>query len=759
MKKGKTAGMALDGKNTAPAEEIFSKGGSPAGSGSAHLDGAGPKKDLGYWRERILSALIGSGVVIGFFAVVPSVWLAYREGLVALAILDAVMYGLALVLFIGRRMPYLVRSLLALGLAYLLGVGICLSVGFMSAGPYWLFSFVVLSGVLLGLRCAVGALIFNMLTLSTIGWLIGSGALGPGFAFFRSTAHALVVGANYSLLNGLIAVTVSVLLEGLQDTADQQEATSRMLSRERSVLVTAKESLLAEVEHRKSTEAALRKSEERFREMAEHLPETIFEMDLNGKLTFVNQSAYEQFGYSPAEFADGLNAFAMIASEDRSRASKNVEKILSGDKLGITEYTAVRKDGTRFPAIFHSAAVYRGDVPCGVRGFIIDVSEKKRIEEQSYQTQRLEAIGTLAGGVAHDFNNLLMGIQGRASLLLVDLDPSHPGYPHLKGIEEHVASAAHLTNQLLGFARSGKYQVRVTDPNTLVEKTLDMFSRARKEIRIFRRFQNGLPGVEVDRGQIEQVLLNLFVNAWQAMDGGGKLYVETASAPAADFSDLPLADAAGAVVRISVTDTGIGMDPATRERIFEPFFTTRERGRGTGLGLATAYGIVRNHGGALQVFSEKGKGSTFHVYLPAVEKPVEEETGGAVGKRSGGVETILLVDDEEMIRDVGRQLLEKLGYEVLTAADGREALTLFQRHSKDIDLVILDMVMPEMGGKEVFEGIKALSDRVRVLLCSGYSIDGQAAEILRRGCDGFIQKPFNIEGISAKVREVLEKKE
>lgn len=310
MKKAETAKEAEGEKNKAPEAGLPPEEGISADS---DLSGPGAGKDLRYWRERILTVLLGSAVVIGIFAVVPSVWLAVNERLYFLALLDSAVYALALALFAGRRIPYSIRSLGALALLYVLGVGICLSVGFMSAGPFWLFTFAVLSGVLLGLKAAIVSLLLNLATLSVIGALIGSGALGADLAFFRNIPHALVVGANYIVLNSLIAVSISILLEGLQDTAERQKDTFRMLARERTELLAAKESLLEEVEQRKSTEAALRRSEERFREMADHLPETIYEMDLSGNLTFVNQSAYEQFGYSQADFDKGLSALETIA--------------------------------------------------------------------------------------------------------------------------------------------------------------------------------------------------------------------------------------------------------------------------------------------------------------------------------------------------------------------------------------------------------------------------------------------------------------
>ena len=267
----------------------------------------------------------------------------------------------------------------------------------------------------------------------------------------------------------------------------------------------------------------------------------------------------------------------------------------------------------------------------------------------------MESIGTLAGGIAHDFNNLLMAIQGRASMMLMDKDSSHPDFGHLRGIEGYVGNAADLTRQLLGFARGGKYEVKPTDLNELIRKENRMFGRTKKEISIREKYEENLWPVEVDRGQIQQVLLNLYVNAWQAMPGGGNSILETENVTLDENYVKPFSVEPGRYVKISVTDTGIGMDKATQERIFDPFFTTKGLGRGTGLGLASAYGIIKNHGGFINVYSEKGHGSTFNIYLPASEKEVIEEKK-PTGETLKGSETVLFVDDEEMITEVAGDL-------------------------------------------------------------------------------------------------------
>lgn len=385
----------------------------------------------------------------------------------------------------------------------------------------------------------------------------------------------------------------------------------------------------------------------------------------------------------------------------------------------------------------------------------IDITERKRLEAQLQQAQKMEAIGTLAGGIAHDFNNVLMAIQGRASLLSLRMDQAHPHFEHLRGIEDMVQRGAELTRQLLGFARGGKYEVKATDLNELVERSCEMFGRTKREIGIHMTYGVGIWPVEVDRGQIEQVLLNLYVNAWQAMPNGGDLFVETDNVFLDEKYTGLFGVKPGDYVRISVTDTGIGMDKATQQRIFDPFFTTKEMGRGTGLGLASAYGIVNNHGGIINVYSEKNKGTTFNIYLPASKKEVaagEERITEEILKGTG---TVLLVDDEEAIIHVAEEMLREMGYDVLIAGGGEEALAVYSEHKEDIDLVVLDMIMPGMGGGETYDRMKEMDPDLKVILSSGYSVDGQAQEILNRGCDAFIQKPFSMKDLSGKIREIL----
>ncbi len=341
--------------------------------------------------------------------------------------------------------------------------------------------------------------------------------------------------------------------------------------------------------------------------------------------------------------------------------------------------------------------------------------------------------------------------------MLLETDPDDPRYGKLKVIERQVEAGASLTRQLLGFARVGKFDVKPLDMNRVLEKSSSMFGRTKKEIAIHRRFQEDLWAVEADITQMEQVLLNLFVNAWQAMPSGGDLYLETANLTLAEADVRVAYMEPGRYVKVSVTDTGLGMDEKTKERIFEPFFTTKEMGRGTGLGLAMVYGIIKGHNGFINVYSEVGKGTTFTIYLPATEKEaiLEEKPSAEILK---GGETILMVDDEEEILNSMKEIMGILGYHLLTAGNGPEALRIYEENKDWIDLVILDMIMPGMGGGETFDRLKAINSDIKVLLSSGYSVNGQASEIMARGCRGFIQKPVNIADLSQKIREVLDEK-
>jgi PAS domain S-box-containing protein len=510
-----------------------------------------------------------------------------------------------------------------------------------------------------------------------------------------------------------------------------------------------------DITEQKQAQLALQQSEERYRSLVENTMDGIYIAEVpTGKFLFLNQRACELFGYSQK---DGLKLtiWDVISPDGHETAKKRIKTWLERPdlKLDSVFYTVSRRDGSKFLAeVSSSIVIYKGKQV--IQGTVRDITEKQSLQNQLQQAQRLESIGTLAGGIAHDFNNILTGIQGQASLMLLNTTATHPFNENLKDILGFVKRAVDLTRQMLDFARGGKYEVRPTQLNHLLERSASMFGRTRKEIKIHLNMQDELWITEVDQRQIEQVLLNLYVNAWQAMPDGGNLFLQTENFIIDDNYIKSFQVKPGRYVRVSVTDTGIGMDKTTQQKIFDPFFTTKEMGRGTGLGLASAYGIVKNHDGIINVYSEPGQGTTFCIYLPASDREMVEETSRPVAL-SKGEGTLLLVDDEKFILDVGKQMLQSLGYRVYVAGNGKTAVEIYRKNQKDIQMVILDMVMPEMNGVKTFDQLKKLNPDLKVLLASGYSINRDVTELLDRGCRGFIQKPFDIWQLSKKVNDIL----
>jgi len=521
---------------------------------------------------------------------------------------------------------------------------------------------------------------------------------------------------------------------------------------------------------KKIVDGKLARSEERYQYLVQNSPDIIYMLDNKNNFTFVNLVAEELLGFSNSQLTD-QHFTKIVHKDDIEKANRFITANGAYDYpssvMELKLISSKRENIFRLFEIKHIAIKLNPLEPMtnknpennqdivGVYGVARDITYKKQLENRVHQAEKMGAIGTLAGGIAHDFNNILMGIMGYNSLLLSKIDSSSPFHGKLKNIEQHVRSGADLTKQLLGFARGGNYDIKPSDITEIVEKTSNMFARTKKEIDILFECPENIFSVEVDPTQIEQVFLNLYMNSWQAMPEGGKIYTEIKNIELDNEKAENLALKAGKYVQIKVRDTGVGMDEETAQRIFEPFFTTKEMGRGTGLGLASAYGIIKNHCGSISVDSEKGTGTTFTIHLPFSKKRAEkkEESSSSI---LNGSETILLVDDEEDIIDVGAEILEALGYKVMTAKNGEEAIQLYKENIDIINALIIDMVMPRMSGSELYKQIKTLNSEVKVLLASGYSIDGEATKILEQGCNGFIQKPFGMVELSQEIRNILD---
>lgn len=518
-----------------------------------------------------------------------------------------------------------------------------------------------------------------------------------------------------------------------------------------------------EVGRLKATEQELVASEAKYRTIINSIEEGYYEVDLSGNLTFINSALCHTVGYSKKELL-GMNNRVYTSQKTAKDMYGIFNKIYkTGNPARITNYEVIRKDGSTL--VFElSASLIRnssGD-PAGFRGVFRDVSDraregerKKKIEAQVQQVKKMEAIEALAGGIAHDFNNLLMGIQGNTSIMLMRSSPKSPFTHNLNRINLCIERGIRLTKQLLSFAKVGKFIVSPTNLNKIVKRSAAMFVRNKKELTLHESFQDGLWRAGVDRIQVGQALLALYMNAADAMEGSGDLYLETENLELDDHYVEPYGLKPGRYIKISITDSGPGLDDSTLQRVFEPFFSPIKDGDVAGLGLASAYGIIKSHDGIINVYSEKGLGTTFSIYLPAL-KQVEPKDTKRQAQLQGGKETILVVDDETAIVEIAGKILSRLGYKIIIAENGENAVRIYNKKHDRIDVVLLDMVMPDMDGAEVFEKLKRIDKDVVVLLSSGYGLNQQVTAALRNGCQGFVQKPFNIKALSEKLRLILD---
>ncbi len=640
--------------------------------------------------------------------------------------------------------------------------------------------------------------------------------------------------------------------------------------------------MVIDLSAQKRAEQALRESEERFRQMADALPETIIEMDLAGRLSFINGSAFERWGYTRDDFDRGLYGLGMLAPEDRTDARDVFARAQAGEQAA-TEYTALRKDGTRFPVLVRTGPIARDGRVVGVRAVLVDLTELKRIEDaratserrfrslvknaafgvyrttldgrfvevnpalvsmlgysserellsvpvlalyadardrrilverfikaehvngvevqwkrkdgtplvvrlngrwvgddglpegfemiaedvsaqrtledQLHQSQKMDAIGRLAGGVAHDFNNVLTVILGYAGLLLEQLGADDPRRSEATEIHKAAERASALTRQLLAFSRKQVLQPRPIDLNSVAANIEPMLRRLiGEDVQLTIEAGGGLARVKADPGQIEQVIMNLAVNARDAMPGGGKLTIATANVDLDAAGARKNGTSPGRHVVLAVSDTGCGMTAQVKAHLFEPFFTTKEYGKGTGLGLATVYGIVRQSGGQIGVQSEVNHGTTFTIYFPAVVSEGHEVRPGqaATGAAPKGSGTVLLAEDEDAVGALACEILTRHGYSVLYARNGEHALRLAGEHAGRIDLLLTDIVMPAMSGRELVKHVTKARPDTKVLYMSGYTEHAIVGSEMEQGV-GFLQKPFTRDSLVQAVRSAIDR--
>jgi PAS domain S-box-containing protein len=511
---------------------------------------------------------------------------------------------------------------------------------------------------------------------------------------------------------------------------------------------------------RQQAEEALREANQTLESLVQTSPLAIIAIDLEGKVKSWNSAAERIFGWTESEVSG--QSYAMVTDHRPEEVDSFIKSALEGQTIPALETRRKRRDGSSIDVSISSAALRDGQGKVnGVMAVIADIAGRKNLEEQFLQSQKMEAVGRLAGGIAHDFNNLLTAIIGYSQMALLRLPSEDPLRKDIQEIETAGQRAASLTSQLLAFSRRQVIQPKVLDLNTVVADLSNMLQRLiGEDIELHNSLDSEIGFVKADRGQIEQIVMNLAVNARDAMPEGGKLTIETRGVELDEnYASEHLDVCSGPHVMLAITDTGTGMDKETESRIFEPFFTTKEQGKGTGLGLSTVYGIVKQSGGHIGVHSEPGRGTTFKLYLPQVDedegRPIEDPTE----MPANGTETVLLVEDESQVRKFAALVLRGTGYKVLEASGGEEALISAQQHKGRIHMLLTDVVMPGMSGKELSERLKQRRPNIKVIFASGYTDDA----ILHHGVLGpemeFIQKPFTPSSLTQKVRQVLGKAE
>jgi len=670
----------------------------------------------------------------------------------------------------------------ALGLLFLIRSGYVKSAGFALVAFSWSnITFQAFTSD--GVRGSAAIIYIAIMVLASLllGWRMSIGIAALSTLSIWVLAHAEQIGLMSFQVDGPYEVALestgvfilSAVLLALTTTG-----LSNALKRARKSEHSLKESnraLQDNLEQLKQREKALRDSEERFRLLAENVVDIIWILDPETlRFVYISPSVGRIVGYKPDEVM-GLNLNHLLTPEskkltDRFLTEELPKSLQDASRTSRVELDILHKNGSTVWVETIARVVYINWLSAyGIIGVTRNITkrkesenERKRLQDQLLQAQKMEAVGTLAGGIAHDFNNSLQGILGYTQILIFEKNKEDPDLKLLKQIEKAAQRSSELTRQLLTFSRKMESQLRPLDLNQEVQQLEQLLERTiPKMIGIETRLGSDLNIINGDPVQIEQVIMNLSINARDAMPDGGKLAFECENTILdEDYCKIHVDVSPGKFVRLRISDTGNGMDRQTLDHIFEPFFTTKAMSEGTGLGLAMVYGIVKNHGGHITCESEPGKGTTFSVYFPVIDEADSQqpEQHQAMTQTPYGNETILLVDDEDFLRDLGKRMLTKFGYTVLTAPDGETAVQVYREQGAQISLVILDLIMPGIGGRNCLDQILKEDPSATVIIASGFSVDGSTQKEIESKAKGFVSKPFELDQMINIVRKTLDEK-
>lgn len=716
------------------------------------------------WRSDLLRIVLLSSSVLGAIVALPSIVLALQSAMYGIAVLDVVALSAVFALTYFERIPSRIRAACACSVFYVVGAGLMIGVG--SISQIYLFGFSLLTTLLLSGRWGLATVGLNAVTMLSIGFV---GIAAPEMAVTRWTVDFKswsVITSNFVFVNASLVLALGAVLRVLESALDRSVASRAQLEHEQTELVRLNRSLEEEVRQRTRNESSLRESRTLLRIAGLTARIGGWRVLLTEGQVVWSDEVCELHGLPPGTSPSVEEAFAFYAPESREVIGLALAECGREGTPFDVEAMIVTASGARLwvRTIGHAVRDAKGAIH-QIHGSIQDVTPQKRaeeraekLEEQFRQAQKMETVGNLAGGIAHDFNNLLSVVLSYSQLLAADLAADDPMRADLEEIRGAGLRAVELTRQLLAFSRRQVLEPRIVDLTEVVSRMEKMLRRLiGEDVELSCSAEPNLGSVLVDAGQIEQVILNLAVNARDAMPRGGMLTIETANVFLDDaYASEHVGVTAGMHVMLAVSDTGVGMDAATKTRMFEPFFTTKGQGKGTGLGLATVFGVVQQSGGTIWVYSELDRGTTFKIYFPiAKQTALPAATNVPTGDSVDGKETILLVEDEQAIRTVTGTILRRHGYTVLEAQSGGDALLLCEQHTAPIQLLLTDVVMPRMSGRELAERLQPLRPEMKVLYMSGYTDDAIVRHGVLDATLAFIQKPITPDALLRKVREVL----